>query len=108
VSILTWPPPRIPGPPLKLFAEDEDVPGGGAPAAVAKRRGRVARLQPACGRAQTVTVVRAQCKILLPKARQAQALDLKMLLHADFALDYTDMVVQYRCVLRVLNAPPNW
>jgi hypothetical protein len=44
----------------------------------------------------SMPVFRAPCKVLLPKPRQAQALDLKMILHAEYGAAYTDMDVQYR------------
>eukprot|EP01043_Picozoa_sp_COSAG02_P076511 COSAG02_NODE_16288_length_1096_cov_1.042126_1_plen_365_part_11 len=54
---------------------------------------------------------RAACRLPMPK-RQAQVLDLKVLLHQEYGITYTDMVVQYRGVpvvdFEVLSALPDW
>lgn len=54
---------------------------------------------------------RAACKLPVPK-RQAQVLDLKVLLHQEYGITYTDMVIQYRGVavadFEVLSALPDW
>ena len=54
---------------------------------------------------------RAACQLPMPK-RQAQVLDLKVLLHQEYGITYTDMVIQYRGVsvvdFEVLSALPDW
>lgn len=54
---------------------------------------------------------RVACRLPMPK-RQAQILDLKVLLHQEYGITYTDMVVQYRGVpvvdFEVLTSLPDW
>ena len=133
VAVVSWPRPHSPAPPAPpaLPSQKQQDPPDESPrapspppsariaaaASGAIRRGRLVQLQRApaegfSGDIPSVATVRSQCKLELPKVRQTQALDVKMLLHTDFGVAYTDMVLLYRghpvLDFEVLNMLPDW
>ena len=115
VSLTTWPRAK-PAPPQSPSSSAGGGQGGRSSARAARlREPAAAAAEQLAGAAAAAPprpqAFRAACLIPLPK-KHAQALDLKIFLHQEFGVAYTDMVLQYRGVgvmdMEVISALPDW
>jgi hypothetical protein len=106
IAVVTWLPPLAP----------PAAPPAGRSASGSASRGRRLHQPPAAegdaAQSQPGAPVTADCELLLPKARLAQALDVTVLLNAEFKLPYTDMALRYRgqpvADFELLGDLPDW